>query len=52
MSTVKRVRARNIGFSRAPHTLKRNLVTNTSIFEGSEKRGASWSGQIVEAHGA
>jgi L-rhamnonate dehydratase len=45
MSLIRRVRARNIGFSRAPQTLKRNLVTNASIFEDFETREAGWFGR-------
>ena len=44
MSRVRRIRARNIGFSRAPQTLKRNLVTNASILEDFETREAGWFG--------
>lgn len=45
MSTIRRVRARNIGFSRAPQTLKRNLVTNASILEDFDTREAGWFGR-------
>lgn len=44
MSVIRRVRARNIGFSRSPQTLKRNLVTNASVFEDFETREAGWFG--------
>jgi L-rhamnonate dehydratase len=44
VSTIRRVRARNVGFSRAPQTLKRNLVTNASVFEDFETREAGWFG--------
>jgi L-alanine-DL-glutamate epimerase-like enolase superfamily enzyme len=33
-----------VGFSRAPQTLKRNLVTNASIFEDFESREEGWFG--------
>jgi L-rhamnonate dehydratase len=41
---IETIRARNIGFSRAPHTLKRNLVTNTSQFEDFENKSGGWFG--------
>ena len=44
MTVIRRVRARNVGFSRAPQTLKRNLVTNASIFEDFESREEGWFG--------
>jgi L-alanine-DL-glutamate epimerase-like enolase superfamily enzyme len=44
MNTIRRVRARNIGFSREPQTLKRSLVTNTSVFEDFTTREAGWFG--------
>ena len=44
MNTIRRVRARNIGFSRVPQTLKRSLVTNTSVFEDFTTREAGWFG--------
>jgi L-rhamnonate dehydratase len=45
MTTIRRVRARNVGFSRAPQTLKRNLVTNASVFEDFATREAGWFGR-------
>ncbi len=41
---ITRVRARNVGFSRAPATLRRNLVTNASIFEDFATRRGGWFG--------
>jgi L-rhamnonate dehydratase len=40
------VRARNIGFSRTPSTLKRNLVTNTSLFEDFATKPGGWFGPV------
>lgn len=40
------VRARNIGFSRTPTTLKRNLVTNTSLFEDFATKPGGWFGPV------
>lgn len=42
---VTGVRARNVGFSRSPETLKRNLVTNTSVFEDAATRPGGWFGK-------
>lgn len=44
MTTITRVRSRNVGFSRAPSTLKRNLVTNASVFEDFHTRDKGWFG--------
>jgi L-rhamnonate dehydratase len=44
MTVIRRVRARNVGFSRTPQTLRHNLVTNASIFEDFKSRGAGWFG--------
>ncbi len=44
MTKIRRVRARNVGFSRAPNTLRRNLVTNASVFEDFATREAGWFG--------
>jgi L-alanine-DL-glutamate epimerase-like enolase superfamily enzyme len=44
---IVRVSARNVGFSRAPVTLKRHLVSNASLFEDFETRAGSWFGDIV-----
>lgn len=41
---ISKIRARSIGFSRSPVTLKRNLVTNASIFEDFEERAEGWFG--------
>ena len=46
MVKIRRVRARNVGFSREPSTLKRNLVTNASIFEDFETREGGWFGPV------
>jgi len=44
---IKNIRTRNIGFSRAPVTLRRNLVTNTSQFEDFETRQSGWFGAVM-----
>ena len=44
---IKTIRTRNIGFSRAPVTLKRNLVTNTSQFEDFQTREKGWFGKVM-----
>ncbi len=44
---IRKVRARNIGFSRSPLTLKRNLINSASIFEDFETRPEGWFGRIV-----
>ena len=41
---ISKITTRNIGFSRSPVTLKRNLVTNASIFEDFETRAEGWFG--------
>jgi L-alanine-DL-glutamate epimerase-like enolase superfamily enzyme len=41
---ISRITTRNIGYSRAPSTLKRHLVTNTSIFDDFESRAEGWFG--------
>lgn len=45
-ATIVGVRARNIGFSTAPTTLKRNLVTNTSLFEDFATKEGGWFGPV------
>jgi len=42
-----RIRARNVGFSRAPATLKRHLVSNASLFEDFETKPGGWFGDVV-----
>jgi L-alanine-DL-glutamate epimerase-like enolase superfamily enzyme len=44
---IKNIRARNIGFSRSPVTLKRNLVTNTSLFDDFETKPGGWFGPVM-----
>jgi L-rhamnonate dehydratase len=44
---VTRITTRNIGFSHSPVTLKRNLVTNTSLFEDFQTRPGGWFGPVV-----
>jgi len=44
---IVRIRARNVGFSRAPVTLKRHLVSNASLFEDFETRPGRWFGNVV-----
>jgi L-rhamnonate dehydratase len=41
---ISRITTRNVGFSRSPDTLKRHLVTNTSLFEDFETREEGWFG--------
>ncbi len=41
---ITRIRTRNIAFSRPPSTLKRNLVTNTSLFDDFHTRPEGWFG--------
>ena len=41
---ISRITTRNVGFSRSPDTLKRHLVTNTSLFEDFEAREEGWFG--------
>lgn len=45
---ITRITARNIGFARAPVTLKRHLVTNTSIFDDFETKPQGWFGPVIE----
>lgn len=40
------LRARNIGFSRAPNTLRRNLVSNASLFEDFATKPGGWFGPV------
>ena len=44
---IVRVRARNVGFSRSPDTLKRNLVSNASLFDDFETKPGGWFGPVV-----
>lgn len=44
MSNVARIRTRVIGFSQAPSTLRRNLVTNTSILSDFHTKPNGWFG--------
>lgn len=43
---IVRVRARNVGFSRSPDTLKRHLVSNASLFEDFETKPGGWFGPV------
>ncbi len=45
MTTIARVRARNIAYSRAPETLRANLVSNASVFEDYRTRPGGWFGR-------
>jgi len=45
MMKIQEIRARNIGFSRSPITLKRNLITNASLFDDFEERSEGWFGK-------
>ncbi|HZR93563.1 MAG TPA: enolase C-terminal domain-like protein [Gaiellaceae bacterium] len=47
MSRICRVRARNVGFSRAPATLQRHLVSNASLFEDFGSKQGGWFGRVV-----
>lgn len=42
--TVEAVRSRVVGFSRAPSTLRRNLVTNASILPDFQTKPGGWFG--------
>ena len=44
---ISKITTRNIGFSRFPGTLKRNLVTNASIFDDFSTRTEGWFGPAV-----
>lgn len=44
---IVKITTRNIGFSRTPITLKRNLVTNTSIFEDFDTKPGGWFGPVM-----
>ena len=44
---ISKITTRNIGFSRSPVTLKRNLVTNASIFEDFETCAEGWFGPAI-----
>lgn len=44
---ISRITVKNIGFSRSPITLRRNLVTNTSIFDDFKTRTADWFGSAM-----
>src|ERR1035441_263525 len=44
---INRVTARNIEFSRPATTLKRNLVTNASLFEDFDTKPGGWFGPHV-----
>lgn len=44
MSKVVRVRSRVIGYSQAPSTLRRNLITNTSILDDFQTKAGGWFG--------
>src|SRR5438067_7201023 len=44
---IVRIRARNVGFSRSPATLRRSLVSNASLFEDFETKPGGWFGPVV-----
>jgi L-alanine-DL-glutamate epimerase-like enolase superfamily enzyme len=44
---IARVRCVDVGFSRSPATLKRNLVTNASLFEDFDTKPGGWFGPVV-----
>lgn len=41
---ITKITTRNIGFSRSPVTLKKHLVSNTSLFDDFEARTEGWFG--------
>jgi L-rhamnonate dehydratase len=44
MTKIDSIRTRVIGFSRAPNTLRRHLVTNTSVLPDFESKPGGWFG--------
>lgn len=44
MTTINSIRTRVIGFSRTPNTLRRHLVTNTSVLPDFESKPDGWFG--------
>jgi L-alanine-DL-glutamate epimerase-like enolase superfamily enzyme len=44
---IARIRCRDIGFSRVPATLRRNLVSNTALFEDFATRPGGWFGPVA-----
>jgi L-rhamnonate dehydratase len=44
---ISKVTVKNVGFSRSPVTLRRNLVTNASLFDDFEGRPGGWFGATV-----
>ena len=44
---IVRIRARNIGFSGSPVTLRRHLVSNASRFDDFETKPGGWFGPVV-----
>jgi L-rhamnonate dehydratase len=44
---IVRLRARNVGFSRAATVLRRNLVSNASLFEDFATKPGGWFGPVV-----
>jgi len=44
VTKIDAIRTRVIGFSRAPSTLRRNLVTNTSVLPDFETKAGGWFG--------
>lgn len=44
---IVKIRTRNIGFSRPPVTLKRNLVSNASQFEDFASKPGGWFGSVM-----
>ncbi|HXL92166.1 MAG TPA: enolase C-terminal domain-like protein [Streptosporangiaceae bacterium] len=45
MTIITGIRARNVGYSRDPETLRANLVSNTAIFEDYRDRPGGWFGE-------
>lgn len=44
MTAISSIRTRVIGFSRSPNTLRRHLVTNTSVLSDFETKPGGWFG--------
>jgi L-alanine-DL-glutamate epimerase-like enolase superfamily enzyme len=44
---IVRIRARNVGFARAPATLRRHLVSNASLFDDFATKPGGWFGDVV-----
>jgi L-rhamnonate dehydratase len=47
MIRIANIKTRNIGFSKTPSTLKKNLVTNESLFEDFATTPGGWFGSVM-----